>query len=113
MIPINIIFKVISNNKIDKSISIKSCRQNSPKPIDEYPSIRVSYDKLDFSSVYNLQESIRDIATNQALMQLSEESTLKDNRSDSEIDSVDIDAIIDKVLVFPNENEGMMQEIEL
>ena len=113
MIPINIIFKVTSNNKIDKSISIKSCRQNSPKPIDEYPSIRVSYDKLDFSSVYNLQESIRDIATNQALMQLSEENTLKYNMSDEEIDSVDIDAIIDKVLVFPNENEGMMQEIEL
>ena len=113
MIPINIIFKVTSNNKIDKSISIKSCRQNSPKPIDEYPSIRVSYDKLDFSSVYNLQESIRDIATNQALMQLSEESILEDNRSDEEIDSVDIDAIIDKVLVFPNENQGMMQEIEL
>ena len=113
MIPINIIFKVTSNNKIDKSISIKSCRQNSPKPIDEYPSIRVSYDKLDFSSVYNLQESIRDIATNQALMQLSEESILEDNRSDEEIDSVDIDAIIDKVLVFPNEKEGMMQEIEL
>ena len=113
MIPINIIFKVTSNNKIDKSISIKSCRQNSPKPIDEYPSIRVSYDKLDFSSVYNLQESIRDIATNQALMQLSEESTLLDNRSDEEIDSVDIDAIIDKVLVFPNEKEGMMQQIEL
>tara|TARA_B100000282_G_scaffold86445_1_gene60258 strand:- start:65 stop:406 length:342 start_codon:yes stop_codon:yes gene_type:complete len=113
MIPINIIFKVTSNNKIDKSISIKSCRQNSPKPIDEYPSIRVSYDKLDFSSVYNLQESIRDIATNQALMQLSEESTLEDNKSDEEIDSVDIDVMIDKVLVFPNEKEGMMQEIEL
>ena len=113
MIPINIIFKVTSNNKIDKSISIKSCRQNSPKPIDEYPSIRVSYDKLDFSSVYNLQESIRDIATNQALMQLSEESILLDNISDEEIDSVDIDVIIDKVLVFPNEKEGMMQEIEL
>ena len=113
MIPINIIFKVTSNNKIDKSISIKSCRQNSPKSIDEYPSIRVSYDKLDFSSVYNLQESIRDIATNQALMQLSEESILEDNRSDEEIDSVDIDAIIDKVLVFPNEKEGMMQQIEL
>ena len=113
MIPINIIFKVTSNNKIDKSISIKSCRQNSPKPIDEYPSIRVSYDKLDFSSVYNLQESIRDIATNQALMQLSEENTLKDNMSDEEIDSVDIDDIIDKILVFPNEKEGMMQEIEL
>ena len=113
MIPINIIFKVISNNKIDQSISIKSCRQNSPKPIDEYPSIRVSYDKLDFSSVYNLQESLRDIATNQALMQLSEEQTLHKNQSDDELDSIDIDAIIDKILVFPNEDEGMMQQIEL
>ena len=113
MIPINIIFKVTSNNQIDKSISIKTCRQNSPKPLDDYPSIRIEYDKLDFSSVYNLQESLRDIATNQALMQLCSESILPDNRSDNELDSVDINAIIDKVLVFPNEKEGMMQQIEL
>ena len=113
MIPINIIYKVIENNRIDKSITLKSCRQNSPKPIDEYPSIRVSYDKLDFSSVYNLQESLRDIATNQALMQLSEEHILHKNQSDDELDSVDIDDIIDKILVFPNEDEGIMQEIEL
>ena len=113
MIPINIIFKVISNNQIDKSISIKVCRQNSPKPLDDYPSIRIEYDKLDFSSVYNLQESLRDIALNQALMQLCYERTLPDNKSDDELDSVDIDTIIDKVLVFPNEKEGMMQQIKL
>ena len=113
MIPINIIYKVIGNNKIDQSISIKSCRQNSPKPIDEYPSIRVSYDSLDFSSVYNLQESLRDIATNQSIMQLSHESTLPDNECDDELDSVDMDDIIDKILVFPNKEEGMMQQIEL
>ena len=113
MIPINIIFKVTSNNQIDKSISIKVCRQNSPKPLDDYPSIRIEYDKLDFSSVYNLQESLRDIATNQALMQLCYESILPDNKSNDELDSVDINAIIDKVLVFPNEKEGMMQQIEL
>ena len=113
MIPINIIYKVIENNRIDKSITLKSCRQNSPKPIDEYPSIRVSYDKLDFSSVYNLQESLRDIATNQALMQLSEEQTIHTNQSDDELDSIDIDDIIDKILVFPNDDEGIMQEIEL
>ena len=46
-------------------------------------------------------------------MQLCNESTLPDNRSDDELDSVDINAIIDKVLVFPNEKEGMMQQIEL
>jgi len=113
MISINIIYKVIENNRIDKSITLKSCRQNSPKLIDEYPSIRVSYDSLDFSSVYNLQESLRDIATNQALMQLSEEDTLHNNQSDDELDSIDIDDIIDKILVFPNEDEGMMQQIEL
>ena len=113
MIPINIIFKVTSNNKIDKSISIKTCRQNSPKPLDDYPSIRIEYDKLDFSSVYNLQESLRDIATNYSLMQLSYESTLPENECDEELDSVDMDDIIDKILVFPNKEEGMMQQIEL
>ena len=113
MIPINIIYKVIENNRIDKSITLKSCRQNSPKSIDEYPSFRVSYDKLDFSSVYNLQESLRDIVTNQVLMQLSEEQTIHTNQSDNELDSIDIDDIIDKILVFPNDDEGIMQEIEL
>ena len=113
MIPINIIFKIIKYDENDKSISIKTCRQNSPKPIDDYPSMRISLDKLDFSSVYNFQESLRDIATNQALMQLCYESILPDNKSNDELDSVDINAIIDKVLVFPNEKEGMMQQIEL
>ena len=113
MIPINIIFKIIEYNENDKSISIKTCRQNSPKPIDEYPSMRISLDKLDFSSVYNLQESIRDIATNYSLMQLSYESTLPDNECDDELDSVDMDDIIDKILVFPNKEEGIMQEVEL
>tara|TARA_Y100001972_G_C7658925_1_gene332067 strand:- start:227 stop:568 length:342 start_codon:yes stop_codon:yes gene_type:complete len=113
MIPINIIFKIIKYNENDKSILIKTCRQNSPKPIDEYPSMRISLDKLDFSSVYNLQESLRDIATNQSIMQLSHESTLPDNECDDELDSVDMDDIIDKILVFPNKEEGMMQQIEL
>tara|TARA_B100000424_G_C22939562_1_gene499984 strand:+ start:2886 stop:3227 length:342 start_codon:yes stop_codon:yes gene_type:complete len=113
MIPINIIFKIIKYHENDKSISIKTCRQNSPKPIDEYPSMRISLDKLDFSSVYNLQESLRDIATNYSLMQLSYESTLPENECDEELDSVDMDDIIDKILVFPNKEEGMMQQIEL
>tara|TARA_B100001287_G_scaffold259035_1_gene245886 strand:+ start:140 stop:481 length:342 start_codon:yes stop_codon:yes gene_type:complete len=113
MIPINIIFKIIKYNENDKSISIKTCRQNSPKPIDEYPSMRISLDKLDFSSVYNLQESLRDIATNYSLMRLSYETTLPDNECDDELDSVDMDDIIDKILVFPNKEEGIMQEVEL
>jgi len=113
MIPINIIFKVIKNDKIDRCIIIKSCRQNSPKPIDECSSIRVSYDNLDFSSVYNLKESLRNIATNHALMQLLYENTLEDNKTLDELDDIDLDNIIDKLLVFLNEDEGIMQEVEL
>jgi len=113
MIPINIIFKVIENDKINRSIIMKSCRQNSPKPIDEYPSIRVSYNKLDFSSVYNLKESLRNIATNHALMQLLYENILKDNKTSDELNDLDLDNIVDKLLVFLNEDEGIMQEVEL
>ena len=46
-------------------------------------------------------------------MQLSEEHIIHTNQSDDELDSIDIDDIIDKILVFPNDDEGIMQEIEL
>ena len=113
MIPINIIFKVISNNQIDKSISIKTCRQNSPKSLDEYPSIRIEYDKLDFSSVYNLQESLRDIATNQALMQFREEKILDENQTDEIIDELDIDGLVGKIVKISYVDMGLMREIIL
>ena len=113
MIPINIIFKVIQNNFDDKSIIVKMCRENSPKPIDDYPSIRISYDKLDFSSMYNLQESIRTIATHRSLMHLLNEPILPENNSDIEIDTLDLDDIIDKIVKIPYNEEGKMQEVIL
>jgi len=113
MIPINVIFKLIKNNPDSRSISIKMCRQNAQTPIDEYPSLKVSYDKLDFSSLYNLRESLRHLTMNQALMQLLDEEILPENESTDELDSLDLNQCLNKVISLPCDEHGFMQEIEL
>ena len=40
MIP-NILFKVISNDPINKSIVVRFCRENAQKPIDEYRAYNI------------------------------------------------------------------------
>ena len=113
MIPINIIFKVIKNNPDDQSIEIKMCRQNSPKPIDAYPTLRLSYDRLDFSSVYNFQESLRDVVSDRSLMYLIEEPIISENESSNEIESLDLNDLVDKIISIPYGADNKLNEIEL
>ena len=113
MIPINIIFKVIKHNPDDKSISIKMCRQNAPKPIDDYPSLRVSYNHLDFSSVYNLQESLRLVVSDNALKLLLSEPILSDNKSYKEIESLDLNDLVGEVVAIPYGTDNELHQIEL
>ena len=113
MIPINIIFKVVKNNPDDQSIEIKMCRQNSSRPIDDYVPIRVSYDRFDFSSLYNFEESIRELVSDRSLMYLIQEPTLPENKSSSEIESIDFDDLVDKVIAIPYGTDNELNEIEL
>ena len=113
MIPINIIFKVIKNNPDDQSIEIKMCRQNSQKPIDDYPTLRLSYDRLDFSSVYNFQESLRDVVSDRSLMYLIEEPIISENESSNEIESLDLNDLVDKIISIPYGADNKLNEIEL
>ena len=114
MIPINIIFKVIKNNPDDQSIEIKMCRQNSSKPIDDYPTLRLSYDRLDFNNgLYNFQESLRDIVSDRALMYLLEEPIISENESSNEIESLDLDDLVDKVISVPYGPNNELNEIQL
>ena len=98
MIPINIIFKVIKNNPDDQSIEIKMCRQNSPKPID---------------GLYNFQESLRDIVSDRALMYFLEEPIISENESSNEIESLDLDDLVDKVISVPYGPNNELNEIQL
>ena len=113
MIPINIIFKVIKNNPDDQSIEIKMCRQNSPKTIDDYPTLRLSYDRLDFSSVYNFQESLRDVVSDRSLMYLVEEPIISENESSNEIESLDLNDLVDKIISIPYGVDNKLNEIKL
>ena len=49
MLP-NILFKVISNNPTRKQMTVKFCRENAPKSIENYATYNISYSNLDFSS---------------------------------------------------------------
>ena len=113
MIPINIIFKIVRNNPDTRSINIKMCRQNAPKSIDDYPSFRVSYDNLDFSNVYNLQESLRVLVSDNALKLLIDEPTLPENKSYKEVESLDLNDLVGDVVAIPFGTDYDLNRVEL
>ena len=113
MIPINIIFKVTKHNKEDKSIEIKACCENASRSIDEYSSVRVEYHQLDFNSIYDFQESVRQIAYQLAIKQLSEEKILSENKTDDIIEELEIDDMVNKLIKISHMDMGLMREIIL
>ena len=76
MIVPNILFKVISNDPINKSLVVKYCRENAQKFIEDYRSYNISYSNLDFTSPEALVESIRSIGTSIVIDQLNSEPIL-------------------------------------
>ena len=81
MIVPNILFKVISNDPINKSLVVKYCRENAQKFIEDYRSYNISYSNLDFTSPEALVESIRSIGTSIVIDQLNSEPILDENKS--------------------------------
>jgi len=112
-LPISIIFKIVKNNPERKKFNIKICRQNSQVPIDDIASMSVSYRKLDFSSIDNLQESLRTLATNEVLSQLRNEKMIPENQSNSEVDSLDLDDLVGKSVSVPFGYWNNLREIDL
>tara|TARA_Y100001938_G_scaffold136570_1_gene199650 strand:+ start:678 stop:1019 length:342 start_codon:yes stop_codon:yes gene_type:complete len=113
MIPINIIFKIVENRPEEELIIIKSCRQNNPKSIDQCKKVAISYDKLDFSDLYNFEESIRTVLSIRCLADLCREPIIEENQSSAEIESTDINSLLDKVIAIPFGYENELKEIEL
>ena len=109
----NILFKVISNDPINKSMVVKFCRENAPKAIDSYKSYNISYYNLDFTSPEALVESIKTTGTSIIIEQLNDEPILNENKSDDIIESVDLEDYIGKIVSSALDSTGDLNEIEL
>ena len=113
MIVPNILFKVISNDPINKSMVVKFCRENAPKAIDNYKSYNISYYNLDFTSPEALVESIRSTGTSIVIRQLNDEPILDENKSSREIHSLDLDEYVGKIVSVTLDPTGDLNQIEL
>ena len=113
MIVPNILFKVISNDPINKSLVEKYCRENAHKFIEDYRSYNISYSNLDFTSPEALVESIRSIGTSIVIDQLNSEPILDKNKSSEEIHSLDLDEYVGQIVSVTLDPTGDLNQIEL
>tara|TARA_B100000287_G_C20633236_1_gene780670 strand:- start:1208 stop:1546 length:339 start_codon:yes stop_codon:yes gene_type:complete len=112
MIP-NILFKVISNNTERQKMTVKFCRANAPKPIENYDSCSISYRNLDFSSPDSLVDSLRSIGNSIIIEQLSDEPILEENSIIEELDSIDINDYVGKIVSISYHSEEELNQVEL
>ena len=109
----NILFKVISNDPINKSLVVKFCRENAPEPIDHYKAVNISYYNLDFTSTDALVESIRSAGSSRVMKQLNSEPILDENKSESVPDSVDLNEYVGRIVSATLDPLGDLNKIEL
>ena len=99
------IFKIEEYLPETKQVVIRYCRQNSPKPISEYPAKAVSTEIYDVSfDSRNLVESISQYGYDKVLLQEEEEITLPENLPQDIPDSVDIADYVGKVICVDSKN---------
>ena len=112
MLP-NILFKVISNNPTHQQMEVKFCRENAPEPIENYQSYNISYRNLDFSSSNALIESIRSVGSYIAQQQFLDEPILEENKSNSDIDSIDLGDYVGKIVSVSFDSTEQLNEVKL
>jgi len=76
-----VIFKIVEYLPETKQVVVKFCRQNAPKPIDDYCPIAINTDFIDVRDNVNLIESLFQIGMYQIEEQERAETTLDENVS--------------------------------
>lgn len=100
-----IIFKIEEYFPDTKQVVIRFCRQNSPKPITEYPAKVYSTEIYDTSfDSRNLVESIAQYGYSKVLTQEDNEITLLENMPTKIPDSLDIMDYVGKIICVDSEN---------
>ena len=104
------IFKIEEYLPETKQVVIRYCRQNSPKPISEYPAKAVSTEIYDVSfDSRNLVESISQYGYDKVLAQEEKEITLPENLPQEIPNSVDIADYVGKVICVDSKNAREME----
>ena len=99
------IFKIEEYLPETKQVVIRYCRQNSPKPISEYPAKAVSTEIYDVSfDSRNLVKSISQYGYDKVLEQEEEEITLPENLPQEIPNSVNIADYVGKVICVDSKN---------
>lgn len=94
----NFICKIVQNLPDDQQIIVKFCRQNSPKPIDEYQSYSIDYSKLDFTDYDSFVHSLMLSGHQVIIKQLINEPALPSNLDVVETNSTNISDNLNKIL---------------
>ncbi len=110
---IQILFKVIENDKLHEQMVVKYCRQNAPKPLDEYESYCIDYSNLDFNNPTSLLESIRSVGKSIVEQQLINEPALEENKSSEDVHSVDLDDFIGRIVAVEYLATEELNDVEL
>ena len=92
---------------------VKFCRENAPEPIENYQSYNISYRNLDFSSSNALIESIRSVGSYIAQQQFLDEPILEENKSNDDIDSIDIEDYVGKIVSVSFDATQQLNEVKL
>ena len=99
-----IIFKIEEYLPETKQVVIRFCRQNSPKPITEYPAKVYSTEIYDTSfDSQNLIESIANTGYSKVLKQEDEENILSENLPHEIPNSANLEDYVGKVISVDSE----------
>jgi hypothetical protein len=97
----NIIFKIIQHLPETDQIVVKFCRQNAPKPIDEYDAVAVNLEYINFNDPVSFSASLAAYGMGMIETQLRSEPILDENKSNIDLNSTNstnIDDYVDKIL---------------
>ena len=93
----NIIFKIIQHLPETDQIVVKFCRQNAPKPIDEYDAVAVNLEYINFNDPVSFSASLVAYGMGMIETQLRSEPILDENKSNIDLNSTNSTNIDDYV----------------
>ena len=114
MTPLNLIFKVVSNDPEKEQLVVKFCRQNARESIDSHEPYALDYLHLDFNTPEKLAASIITCLTHHIEEQVRTEPILKENSNIEKVDSIDLDDYVGKIVAvdYDTLSSGIFNEMD-